>query len=237
MKTDLYNFKGEKIGEIEFPKIFNIEFNPALVHQVLRWYQLNTYYHYAHTKTRGEVRGGGKKPWPQKGTGRARHGSIRSPIWKGGGVVFGPRKEEKKQIKINQKMKKKALLMVIAEKLKRNLLKVIDKIELKEYKTKEFDKFFSKFLQPRKTKNKKETALLVIENDKPEIYRSVRNLPYADVISARNLNLLELLNHKYLFLTKEAINELVKRFENKKYKLKENKESELQVNKYELVTN
>ena len=78
LKTDLYNFQGEKIGEIELPDIFNIEFNPALVHQVFRWHQFNTYYPYAHTKTRGEVRGGGKKPWPQKGTGRARHGSIRS---------------------------------------------------------------------------------------------------------------------------------------------------------------
>jgi large subunit ribosomal protein L4 len=213
MKTDLYNFQGEKIGEIELPEIFNIEFNPALVHQVLRWHQLNTYYPYAHTKTRGEVRGGGRKPWPQKGTGRARHGSIRSPIWKGGGVTFGPRKEEKKQIKINKKMKKRALLMTLSEKLRQNLLKVIDKIEPKEYKTKEFDKFFSKFLQPRKTKKKKESALLVIESDKPEIYRSVRNLPYADAISARNLNLIELLNHKYLFLTKDSINELMKRFQ------------------------
>ncbi|GIW67388.1 MAG: 50S ribosomal protein L4 [Candidatus Parcubacteria bacterium] len=212
MKTYLYNFQGEKIGEIEFPEIFNLEFNPALVHQVMRWQMLNNYHPYAHTKTRGEVRGGGRKPWPQKGTGRARHGSIRSPIWKGGGVVFGPRKEKIRQIKVNKKMKKKAILMTIAEKLRQNLIRVIDKLEPKEYKTKEFEKFFSKFLQPRKTKKKKETALLVIENDKKEIYRSIRNLPYADAISARNLNLLELLNHKYLFLTKDSLTELYKRF-------------------------
>jgi large subunit ribosomal protein L4 len=213
MKTDLYNFQGEKIGEIELPKNFDIAFNPVLVHQVLRWQMLNTYYPYAHTKTRGEVSGGGKKPWPQKGTGRARHGSIRSPIWVGGGITFGPRKEEKKQIKINKKMKRKAVLMTIAEKLRQNLLKVIEKLEPENYKTKEFEKFFSTFLQPRKTKKKKETALLVIENDDPKIYRAVRNLPYADAISARNLNLLELLNHKYLFLTQSAIEVLKQRFE------------------------
>ena len=212
LKTNLYNFQGEKIGEIELPDIFNVQLNPALVHQVLRWYQLNTYYPYAHTKTRGEVRGGGRKPWPQKGTGRARHSSIRSPIWKGGGVVFGPRKEKKREIKINKKMKKKAILMTLSEKLRQNLLRVIDKIESKEYKTKDFEKFFSKFLQPKKTKKKKETALLVIENDKAEVYRSIRNLPYADAISARNLNLMELLKHKYLFLTKDSLEELKKRF-------------------------
>jgi large subunit ribosomal protein L4 len=213
MKTDLYNFHGEKIGEIELPKIFDIAFKPDLIHQVMRWHIMNTYYPYAHTKTRGEVRGGGRKPWSQKGTGRARHGSIRSPIWVGGGVTFGPRKEEKKQIKINKKMKRKAVLITIAEKLKQNLLRVIEKLDYENYKTKEFEKFFSKFLQPRKTKKKKETALLVIENDDSKIYRAVRNLPYADVISARNLNLLEILNHKYLFLTQSAIEVLKQRFE------------------------
>ena len=213
MKTDLYNFQGEKIGEIELPEeIFNLEFKPELVHQVMRWQMLNTYYPYAHTKTRAEVRGGGRKPWPQKGTGRARHGSIRSPIWKGGGVTFGPRKEEIKQIKINKKMKRKAILMTLAEKLRQNLLRVIDKVDPKTHKTKEFEKFFSKFLEPRKTKKKRETGLLVIEENKPEIFRGVRNLPYADVIEARNLNLLELLNHKYLFLTKDSIEVIKKTF-------------------------
>ncbi len=213
MKTDVYNFKGEKIGEIELPEeIFNLKPNHALIHQVMRWQMLKSYFPYAHTKTRGEVRGGGRKPWPQKGTGRARHGSIRSPIWVGGGVTFGPRKEKKRQIKINKKMKRKAILMVLAEKLRQSLLKVIDKIDPQEFKTKEFDKFFSKFLEPRKTKKKKESALLVIEENKPEIFRSVRNLPYADVIEARNLNILALLNHKHLFLTKDSIEKIKETF-------------------------
>lgn len=213
MKTEIYNFQGEKIGEIELPsEIIELKFNPALVHQVMRWQMLNSYFPYAQTKTRGEVRGGGHKPWRQKGTGRARHGSIRSPIWVGGGVTFGPRKEEKNQIKINKKMKRKAILMTLTEKLKLNLLKVIDKIESQSYKTKEFDKFFSKFLKSRKTKKKKETALLVIEENQSQVFQSIRNLPYADVIEARNLNLLELLNHKYLFLTKASIDVIKKTF-------------------------
>lgn len=206
MKTKVYNLKGEIVDEVDLPEdIFGLKLNQSLIHQVLRWYMLNNYHPYAHTKTRSEVRGGGKKPWRQKGTGRARHGSIRSPIWVGGGVAFGPRKDEKKSIRINKKMRRKAILMALSAKLKDSFLRVIDKIELDNYKTKEFEKFFSKFLQARKTKNKKETSLLVVESNRPEIFRSVRNLPYADVIEARNLNLLEILNHKYLFLSKQAI--------------------------------
>lgn len=206
MKTKVYNFGGEVVDEIDLPEdIFGLKVNQSLIHQVLRWYMMNNYHPYAHTKTRAEVSGGGKKPWRQKGTGRARHGSIRSPIWVGGGVTFGPRAEKKREIKINKKMKRKAILMALSSKLKESFLKVIDNIEPQSYKTKELEKFFSKFLQPRKTKKKKETGLLVIESNRPEIFRSVRNLPYADVIEARNLNLWEILNHKYLFLSKEAI--------------------------------
>ena len=213
MKTDLYSFQGEKIGEIELPEeIFGLKFKPELVHQVMRWQMLNSYFPYAHTKTRSEVRGGGRKPWIQKGTGRARHGSIRSPIWKGGGATFGPRKEEIKQIKINKKMKQIAILMTLAEKLRQNLLRIIDKIDGENYKTKNFEKFFSKFLKPRKTKKKRETGLLVIGENKSEVFRGVRNLPYADTIEVRNLNLLELLNHKYLFLTKDAIEVIKNKF-------------------------
>ncbi len=218
MKIDLNNFKGEKIGEVDFPdEIANLKFNPALVHQVMRWYLLNKFYPYAHTKTRGEVRGGGRKPWRQKGTGRARHSSIRSPIWRGGGVTFGPRNEEKKQIRINKKMKTKALLVTLAEKLRKNLIKVVDKTE--GSKTKDFDTFFAKFLSPNK-KKKRETALLVIENNNANILKAVRNLPYADAMEARNLNLLEILKHKYIFLTTGAIEVIKKNFINNKVRIK-----------------
>lgn len=212
LTADLFNFEGRKIGEIDLPsEIFGVKVNDVVVHQVARWQSLNTYYPYAHTKDRSEVRGGGRKPWRQKGTGRARHGSIRSPIWVGGGVAFGPRKDTIKQIKINKKIKNKALAMVLTQKFKDNFLKIIDKISIEDFKTKNFDKFFSKFLQPRKTVKKKETALLVVDGNHQQIFRCVRNLPYADVIEARNLNVLSLLNHKYLFLTKDSLNVLQER--------------------------
>lgn len=213
MKLDVYNKEGEKVREIEVNDIFDkIRKNEALIHQVARWQILNSYYPFAHTKTRGEVRGGGRKPWPQKHTGRARHGSIRSPIWKGGGVVFGPRKEGKKAIKINKKMKRKAILMVLKEKMKNGFLKVLEDLNLNEYKTKEMNKIFEKFLQKRKTKKKMESALLIIpENDK-KLIRAVRNLPYADAIEARNLNILSLLNHKYIFTVPETFDIIKKTF-------------------------
>jgi large subunit ribosomal protein L4 len=213
MKSVVYNFKGEKIGEIEVPdEIFNLKVNESLIHQVLRWQLMNSYFPFAHTKTRAEVRGGGRKPWVQKGTGRARHGSIRSPIWVKGGITFGPRNEINRKLKINKKMKRKAILMVIASKFKENKLIIIDDIEGEISKTKEFDKFFSYFLKPTKTSKKKETALLVIPENNDKIFKGVRNLPYADTIEARNLNILSLLNHKYLFLLKDSIDVIKKIF-------------------------
>ncbi|MGC8981609.1 MAG: 50S ribosomal protein L4 [Minisyncoccia bacterium] len=213
MKLDLYNLEGEKIGKIEINGIFDkLKKNDALIHQVVRWQILNSYYPFAHTKTRGEVRGGGRKPWPQKHTGRARHGSIRSPIWKGGGVVFGPRKEEIKKIKINKKMKRKAILMVLKEKMKNGFVKILENLNLKEYKTKEANKIFEKFLKKRKTKKKMESALLIIPENNKKLVNAIRNLPYANVIEARNLNVLALLNHKYIFTIPETFDIIKKTF-------------------------
>jgi large subunit ribosomal protein L4 len=117
-------------------EIFDVEINPDLIHQVVVAQTANRRRVIAHTKGRGEVRGGGKKPWRQKGTGRARHGSIRSPLWKGGGVTFGPTKERTFKKEINKKMKRKALFMVLTAKAKNNLLLVLDKIILEQPKTK-----------------------------------------------------------------------------------------------------
>ncbi len=216
MKLDVLNKEGIKVGEIEVPKeIADLEFNPALVHQVMRWQMLNTYYPYAHTKIRSEVSGSGRKPWPQKHTGRARHGSRRSPIWRGGGVTFGPRKENIKQIKITKKMKRKAILSVLKEKINNNLVKVFDNLNF-EGKTKEAAKFFEKFLNKTKTKKKFETVLSIIPNNDIFTFRAVRNLPYADAIEARNLNILSLLNHKYVFLTPESLEKIIQTFVVKK---------------------
>jgi len=144
IKLNVYNQQSELIGEMDLnPKIFNVKANPALVHQAVVAQMANERQVLAHTKGRGEVRGGGRKPWQQKGTGRARHGSIRSPIWRGGGVTFGPTKERNFKQKINQKMKQKALLAVLSDKVANKKLVVLDKLELTEYKTKKFDQIIS----------------------------------------------------------------------------------------------
>lgn len=205
MKAKLLNFDGQEIGSFELPEeIFALEFKPALVHQVMRWQMLNSYFPWAHTKIRSEVRGGGRKPWPQKHTGRARHGSIRSPIWRGGGVTFGPRKEKVRQIKITKKMRRKAILMTLAEKFRQNLLKIFADLPTVT-KTKEMSKILTKFLQPRKTKKKFESVLVVMPENDQSFLRAIRNLSYANAIEARNLNLLALLNHKYVFLSPKSI--------------------------------
>ena len=121
INIDIYNQKGEKTGKIDIPEsIFSLEPNIDLIHQVYVAQQANSRIAIAHTKTRGEVRGGGKKPWKQKGTGRARHGSIRSPIWKGGGVTFGPRSDRNFSKAINKKQRQKALFMVLSSKVNDN---------------------------------------------------------------------------------------------------------------------
>src|SRR3990167_849107 len=133
MKTDLYNQKGEKVSSIELPKeVFEVPFNKDTVHQAFVTQLANSRVIHASTKTRSEVRGGGKKPWKQKHTGRARHGSIRSPLWVGGGVTFGPSVARNYEKKINKKMKRKALCMVLSAKARDHELIFLDELSLPE---------------------------------------------------------------------------------------------------------
>jgi len=129
MKVDIQNQKGEKVGTMELPKeIFEVEASPSLLHQAVVAQMSNMRTNIAHTKDRSEVRGGGRKPWRQKGTGRARHGSRRSPIWVGGGVTFGPTKYRNFTKKINIKMKQKAILAALSGKAKDSELVILDKL-------------------------------------------------------------------------------------------------------------
>src|SRR3990167_5612152 len=138
MKATVYNQEGKEVGAMELPaRLFGVELNPDLVHQVMVAQLANARQILAHTKTRGEVRGGGRKPWKQKHTGRARHGSIRSPIWVGGGIVFGPRKDRNYHQKINKKVAKKALLMALSDKVANDKLVLLDSFKLDQIKTKE----------------------------------------------------------------------------------------------------
>jgi large subunit ribosomal protein L4 len=207
MKVDLYNQNGEVTGSTTLPKdIFEVAFNADLVHQVVVSQMANKRQILAHAKTRGEVRGGGKKPWRQKGTGRARHGSIRSPLWKGGGVTHGPRKERIFAVEIPKKMRRKALFMVLSEKAKSNNLIVLDKINLEKGKTKEMAASLMKL------PCKNTTTLIAMPDFDKKVFLAARNIKKTDIDDARNLNVLDLLNHKYLLLTKESIKTIEKTF-------------------------
>ena len=205
MKTEVYNQKGEKTGQTDLPdEIFGLKMNQDLVHQAVAAQLANSRKVLAHTKDRSEVRGGGTKPWRQKGTGRARHGSIRSPIWIGGGVTFGPTKERNFAKKINKKMKRQALLMSLSSKFKDEEMLVLDKLELNQAKTKQMAEIINN-LKKKAKKNLDKGALIVLPSFDQKIIRAVRNIPKTKIIRADSLNILDVLNHRYLLMLQEAI--------------------------------
>ncbi len=209
MEIKVYNQKGEEAGKTKLPTdVFGLPWNPDLVHQVMIAMQANQRKGTAHTKTRADVRGGGRKPWRQKGTGRARHGSIRSPIWRGGGVTFGPTKEKVYTQKTNQKMKRKALLVTLSQKARDNEILILDDLKLKSAKTKEAAsvlKNLSKIKGFERLAGKKNTALILIKEKNEQLKRSFRNLPGVLFNEARNLNLLDALTYKYLIFPKSSL--------------------------------
>jgi large subunit ribosomal protein L4 len=203
MKTVIYNQQGEKVDDLDLPEaVFALPKNEDLVHQVSVAMQANLRVPVAHAKGRGEVAGGGRKPWRQKGTGRARHGSIRSPIWRGGGVTHGPTKEKDYSKKLNKKMKKKAFFTVLSQKLRDNEILFLDKINFTQPKTKEANAIlktlskirgFEKLLLKKKNK-----AVIALSKKDKEIIRSFRNIPGLYIAEFKNLNVLDLLTYKYL---------------------------------------
>ena len=199
--VNVYNTEGKKIGIAKLPpKIFDVKMNVDLVHQAVVAQSANKRQPLANAKDKSEVRGGGRKPWRQKGTGRARHGSIRSPIWRGGGATFGPTKERVFKKKINKKMKQKALFAVLTSKHKDNELILLDKLELKEAKTKLMAEILGVLLK------KRQKSILVVTSKKDEnIIKANKNIPYTKTLQADSLNILDLLSFKYLLMPKEAI--------------------------------
>ena len=207
MKIDTYNQNGEKVGSMDLPDaVFGVELNEALLHQAVVAQMANMRRVIAHTKDRSEVRGGGKKPWRQKGTGRARHGSRRSPIWVGGGVTFGPTIDRNFKKKINAKMKQKATLMALSGKLRDKELIVLDKLELATPKTKEMAIVVDKVVPGVAT------ALLMLPEKNETIQRAGRNLSDFKTISVLNINVLDVLNHKYLVVTYGTVEALSKKY-------------------------
>lgn len=209
METTVYNQKGEAIGKIDLPNdIFEVKINPDLVYQVMTIMTANQRQGTADTKTRGEVAGGGKKPWRQKGTGRARHGSIRSPIWRHGGTVFGPQKEKVYGGKINKKARRLALKMALSSKTEGNLL-VVDTIEFSQPKTKIAAETIANLKNHFKNYNKGKILVALPQYDK-ETIRAMRNLADVNTIEAQKLNLLDILNNKYLILPQKSVAVIVK---------------------------
>jgi len=206
VKVKLYNMEGKVLGEEKLePSIFNVVVKPGLIQQAVRTIQANSRLGLAHTKIRSEVRGGGRKPWRQKGTGRARVGSIRSPLWRGGGIIFGPRNNRNYSLKMNKKARRKALFMTLSDKVKNKKIILLDKLEINKIKTKAFLKILSK-LPVEKT-----ILTILPKNDKNIIY-SVRNLPYVKTILADSLNVIDILAHEYLIMPRDSLKVISKTY-------------------------
>lgn len=206
MKTDLYNQQGEKTNEIELPdRIFSSKINPDLLHRAVRVQSANRRVVLAHTKDRSEVRGGGKKPWRQKGTGRARHGSIRSPLWKGGGVTFGPTKNRNFSIKINTKERQKALFAALTGKQRDQQLFVLESFSLPEAKTKVLAAWLKNFWEKVGQTGKNKSLLFILPKTDAVLKRAIQNLPRMNYLAAGSLNVEDILAHKFVLLTKDAV--------------------------------
>jgi len=214
-KISVFDKNLKEIKSIELnDSVFSIKSNENLIHQVMVSMLSNLRRALAHTKTKGEVRGGGKKPWKQKGTGRARHGSSRSPIWAGGGVTFGPRSDRNFFKKINDKMKQKALCMILTNKIDNNLLLVVDTLSFK--KTKEV----LGFVESTKLENKK-SVLFVLENKDENTFKAIRNI---DGFKAKiYINVLDLLKYRNIIITETAITSINERYGKLNFKNKEDK--------------
>lgn len=206
----VYNLSGEPVGNMEVDdSVFNAKLNEDLLHQVVVGYQSNRRGVFAHTKTRGEVRGGGKKPWRQKGTGRARHGSIRSPLWRGGGITFGPRWNGNFEVKINKKIKNKALCMILTDKVKSNEMVAVDKLSVAEPRTKIVASALKLLLE--KVVGKKSGKVLIVADADRNLKLACRNLKDTALVAGKDLNVLEAAKSGSLVIDKNTLQILEKR--------------------------
>ncbi|MEK7599353.1 MAG: 50S ribosomal protein L4 [Patescibacteria group bacterium] len=205
MEAPVYNLKGEKTETLKLPEsVFGLKWNSDLVHQVAQSMRANKRAGTAKTKDRGEVRGGGKKPWRQKGTGRARHGSIRSPIWIGGGVTHGPTGQRKYSRKINKKAGKKAFNMILAKKLSDREILILDRIELEEAKTRRAAEILKDLSRIGGFEGlAKKGTKIIIGPENPQSVRAFRNIAGLKTIQPRNLNVLDALSARFLILGKK----------------------------------
>ena len=200
-KVDVYDMKGKKVSDVELAEsIFGIEPNEAIVHSVLVNYLANQRQGTQSTKTRAEVRGGGKKPWRQKGTGRARHGSIRAPQWIKGGIALGP-KPRSYSYTVNKKERRLALKSILSSKVAENELTVVDKLEVKEIKTKTMLKALADLKVEGKT-------LIVLPENNQNVFMSARNIEGVKTIALNNINVFDLLKYTNLILPLDTVKKI-----------------------------
>ncbi|HON84670.1 MAG TPA: 50S ribosomal protein L4 [Syntrophorhabdaceae bacterium] len=199
-KADLLNIKAEKIGEIEIKdEIFNCDVKPHLIHDVIKMQLANRRQGTASTKTRKEVKGSGKKPYRQKGTGRARQGSYKSPLMVGGGVVFGPHPRDY-SYNLPKKVKKSALRSALTIRFTDSQMKVLDKLELNEISTKSFNGILKDMNLTK--------PLFVIANKDEIIEKSARNIPYTKILRVEGLNVYDIIRHEQLILTLDSLRKI-----------------------------
>lgn len=197
-KVAVYDMQGNTVGELELnDEIFAAPVNTALMHQAVVAYLANQRHGTAATKTRAAVRGGGRKPWRQKGTGRARHGSIRSPIWVGGGVTFGPQPRDYR-LAMPKKARRQALKSALSSKVAAGSLIVVDELKFDEPKTRRMVEVLNNLQVQGK-------ALVVTASDGRNVVLSARNIPGVNTIRAQDLNVYAVLNSEQLIITKEAV--------------------------------
>jgi len=203
--TKLYNSKGEAQGNIELnDAVFAVAPKSSVVHQVYRALMANAREPWAETNGKGEIRGGGKKPWKQKGTGRARHGSIRSPLWRGGGVTFGPRNERNYKQKINKKMSLLAVKMCLTDKLKNEKLFVLEDF-VSTGKTKEASSL------RQALPGAGYSTLWLLPGKDEKLVLALRGLKKVDYKRAVDVNVVDLLNNRFVVLTQKGVSLLEKR--------------------------
>lgn len=210
MEVPLYTLAGNTEKSLTLDDVvFDLPWNAPLVHQVVSVAQKNERVARAHTKTRGDVSGGGKKPWAQKHTGRARHGSTRSPIWVGGGVAFGPRNERNYQRNVNRKMRAKALFTVLSQKIRDKEVFIVDRLEFSEPTTKMAYDVTTKFFASVDKDFHNQRVLILTERVDETAKRICRNIPFVRVMSIDSVHALLLLRYKYIMLPQSALTRLI----------------------------
>lgn len=213
MKISVYNLDIEKVKDIEISsRIFGRKIKKEVVHQVVIAQQANNRPVLAHTKERSEVRGGGRKPWRQKGTGRARHGSIRSPLWTGGGVTFGPTKERNFSKGVNKKQRQLALAMCLSDKINEKKMIVFEQIKLKSGKTKDLENLLKKIREKISDLKDSKRLLMILDKNDKIIIRAAANLKNIKIILADSLNCVDILKANAILVSKKAIDKIDKHY-------------------------